>query len=123
MLIRLTFLYIYKDLFMPIYEFECLGCHKVSEVFLYRKDEAAPDTCQHCGGKLKKLVSQAAFHLKGGGWYKDLYSSKKTEGSVSTTQDKKTVSDTSEKKETSSEKSKPSTPSPSPSSPKTKKDS
>lgn len=82
---------------MPIYEFECINCHKALEVFLYGKEEA-PTKCDDCGGDLKKLVSQAAFHLKGSGWYKDLYSSKKTEAPQSEKEEKKP---TSEKKEQS----------------------
>ena len=31
--------------------------------------------CPDCGGKLLKKLSATAFQLKGGGWYKDGYSS------------------------------------------------
>jgi predicted nucleic acid-binding Zn ribbon protein len=31
--------------------------------------------CAECGGVVKKIVSASAFHLKGGGWYADGYSS------------------------------------------------
>jgi predicted nucleic acid-binding Zn ribbon protein len=35
-------------------------------------------TCPKCKKrKVEKLISQTAFLLKGGGWYKDLYSSSK----------------------------------------------
>jgi predicted nucleic acid-binding Zn ribbon protein len=34
--------------------------------------------CPTCGkDELQKIISATAFHLKGGGWYKDLYSSSK----------------------------------------------
>ena len=53
--------------------------------------DPAPRTCPECGShKIAKLVSRAAFQLKGGGWYADLYASRKKdakpdhEGSAST---------------------------------------
>ena len=64
---------------MPIYEYTCDHCHEVLEV-LQKVGEDAPECCVKCGKKdsLHKVVSSSAFHLKGGGWYKDLYSSAKT---------------------------------------------
>jgi len=32
--------------------------------------------CEACHGKLKKLISQSTFHLKGTGWYVTDYASK-----------------------------------------------
>lgn len=65
---------------MPIYEYTCEKCHSVQEI-LQKIDEDTPDLCPKCQahGSLKKVVSSSAFHLKGGGWYKDLYSSNKPE--------------------------------------------
>jgi putative FmdB family regulatory protein len=65
---------------MPIYEYTCDNCHKPQEI-LQKINEEAPPICPNCHakGSLKKIVSASAFHLKGGGWYKDLYSSKKDE--------------------------------------------
>jgi putative FmdB family regulatory protein len=64
---------------MPIYEYTCSKCNKQQEI-LQKFDEEAPLFCPLCGAKnsLHKEISASAFHLKGGGWYKDLYSSKKT---------------------------------------------
>lgn len=63
---------------MPIYEYQCEKCKKHHEVT--QKITDAPLTkCPECKGKLKKLISLAGFQLKGGGWYKDGYSSPKTE--------------------------------------------
>ncbi len=60
---------------MPVYEYECSACSNVFEV--QQKISDAPLTqCSQCGGIVKKLVSSSAFHLKGGGWYNDGYSSK-----------------------------------------------
>ena len=63
---------------MPIYEYTCDQCLLAHEV-LQKVGEAAPEICPKCSAKnsLHKAVSSSAFHLKGGGWYKDLYSSSK----------------------------------------------
>ena len=38
--------------------------------------------CEQCKGKMKKIISQSSFHLKGTGWYVTDYASKKgSEGS------------------------------------------
>jgi putative FmdB family regulatory protein len=63
---------------MPIYEYECAKCHKVTEALL-KVGEKDPRKCEHCGGKLSRLISRTSFHLKGGGWGKDLYASNKPE--------------------------------------------
>ncbi len=62
---------------MPIYEYGCEGCGHQFEI--QQKISDAPlKKCPECGKlKLEKLISATAFHLKGSGWYKDLYSSKK----------------------------------------------
>jgi predicted nucleic acid-binding Zn ribbon protein len=39
--------------------------------------------CEHCGGRLEKQMAAPAFHLKGGGWYKDGYASQKQAGADS----------------------------------------
>lgn len=59
---------------MPIYEYGCKECGKVFEVIQKFSDKPLKK-CEDCGGKVEKLISQSAFHLKGGGWYKDGYSS------------------------------------------------
>jgi putative FmdB family regulatory protein len=62
---------------MPIYEYLCEGCGKVNEK-LQKVNDPPPARCDECGEKkLAKLVSRSAFQLKGGGWYSDLYASKK----------------------------------------------
>ena len=54
---------------MPIYEYQCQKCQHQFETI--RKISDPPlVTCPTCGtDSLKKLVSKAAFRLKGGGWY------------------------------------------------------
>jgi putative FmdB family regulatory protein len=62
---------------MPIYEYQCEKCAHEFE----REQRITDDpvkTCPKCRGrKVKKLISQTSFVLKGGGWYSDLYSSAK----------------------------------------------
>ena len=63
---------------MPIYEYACSECGKVTDVF-QKLNDPPPEACEHCGAKntLSRVVSRTSFVLKGGGWYSDLYSSKK----------------------------------------------
>ncbi len=64
---------------MPIYEILCESCGKVNER-LQKLNDPPPARCDECGSKrLAKLVSRSAFQLKGGGWYSDLYASRKPE--------------------------------------------
>jgi putative FmdB family regulatory protein len=61
---------------MPIFEFRCSSCGHLEEV-LQKATAPAPDPCPRCNkaNTMAKELSVSAFHLKGGGWYKDLYSS------------------------------------------------
>ena len=61
---------------MPLFEFRCSSCDHLEEV-LQKYNDPAPGVCAACGesGSLSKEVSLTSFQLKGGGWYKDLYSS------------------------------------------------
>lgn len=53
---------------MPIYEYECEDCGKISEV-MQKFDDEPLSTCPICGGIVHKLISQSSFILKGTGWY------------------------------------------------------
>lgn len=58
---------------MPIYEYQCTACGQVEE--RWQKFSDAPlSVCPACGGDMTKLISNCAFHLKGGGWYVTDYS-------------------------------------------------
>lgn len=52
---------------MPIYEYQCRKCghfevtQKITDKPLSR--------CPSCKGKVKKLISNSSFQLKGSGWY------------------------------------------------------
>lgn len=61
---------------MPIYEFVCESCGRLAEV-MQKLSDPAP-ACPECGqGRMARTVSRTSFQLKGGGWYADLYASKK----------------------------------------------
>jgi putative FmdB family regulatory protein len=60
---------------MPTYEYQCQACGHQLEAFQRMADEPLKE-CPACNQlKLERLISAAAFHLKGGGWYKDGYGS------------------------------------------------
>jgi putative FmdB family regulatory protein len=68
---------------MPIYEYECQACGHRFEEWQKMSDKPV-EVCPKCEAhKVEKLISQTAFHLKGGGWYSDLYSSQKPAASSS----------------------------------------
>ena len=60
---------------MPIYEYECQKCNQITEAMQKFSDPPLSE-CPHCSGKLRKLISQSAFHRKGSGWYVTDYARK-----------------------------------------------
>lgn len=54
---------------MPIYEYQCGACaHQLEKLQKMNEDRLVD--CPECGQPaLKRLVSAAAFRLKGSGWY------------------------------------------------------
>ncbi len=65
---------------MPIYEYECENCGRHLEVWQKITDDPLT-TCEACGGKLHKLISQSSFILKGTGWYVTDYARKEQKSS------------------------------------------
>ncbi len=53
---------------MPTYEYECPKCPRTFEV-RQRITEPPLETCDRCGGPVRRLLSAAPFILKGEGWY------------------------------------------------------
>ena len=54
---------------MPIYEYQCQSCDHELEKLQRMSDPVLTD-CPACSqAELKRLVSAAAFRLKGSGWY------------------------------------------------------
>jgi putative FmdB family regulatory protein len=61
---------------MPLYAYRCPSCDHREE-HLQRLADAPIERCASCGEPTRRMVSAAAFHLKGGGWYADGYASAK----------------------------------------------
>ena len=62
---------------MPFYEYACEKCESEFEVE-QRITEDPLKSCPKCRSRrIKRLISQTSFTLKGGGWYADGYASKK----------------------------------------------
>lgn len=72
---------------MPIYEYECEECGRIEEALQKFSDEPLT-TCRHCSGSLHKLISQSAFHLKGGGWYVTDYANKSSQNASGSSKSK-----------------------------------
>jgi putative FmdB family regulatory protein len=69
---------------MPIYEYDCPICGRVEAI--QKVNDTPLKECPNClekgkHSKITKLVSPAAFHLKGSGWYKTDYASSSSSGS------------------------------------------
>lgn len=88
---------------MPIYEYSCSKC---GEFEVTQRITANPlRRCPSCKGKVKKLISNTSFQLKGSGWYATDYA-KKASGSESSAGDgesKKSETTADTKSETKSE--------------------
>ena len=67
---------------MPIYEYVCKSCGYEFEE-MQRFSDAPLEQCPSCQkeSSVQRKVSKSAFHLKGGGWYKDGYGNSKPESS------------------------------------------
>ena len=52
---------------MPVYEYECQKCGTFETT--QRITDEPLSKCPTCKGKVKKLISNTSFQLKGTGWY------------------------------------------------------
>jgi putative FmdB family regulatory protein len=59
---------------MPIYEYQCQQCGTFEAT--QRITEKPLGKCPTCKGKVKKLISNTSFQLKGTGWYVTDYARK-----------------------------------------------
>lgn len=110
---------------MPTYEYECGACHRVFEV-RQRISEPALETCDACGGPVRRLLSPAPFILKGAGWYvtdypsesrKKAMASEKPAGGDSKAESKADSGGKAEKRDDATAKTTTSAPAPAPSTP------
>ena len=85
---------------MPIYEYKCSKCGHISEAWQKFSDQPL-NTCELCGGPVRKIISQNTFHLKGSGWYVTDYTPKSSaQKQAKTEQKQKTTKDDSKKDST-----------------------
>jgi putative FmdB family regulatory protein len=63
---------------MPIYEYQCQKCGTFE--ITQRITEKNLAKCPSCKGKVKKLISNTSFQLKGTGWYVTDYARKGKNG-------------------------------------------
>jgi len=47
---------------MPIYEYKCRSCSRLTSVFVRSSADETPPPCQHCGGKTARALSRFAYH-------------------------------------------------------------
>lgn len=60
---------------MPVYDYRCEKCGKEFEIE-QKISESPIKKCSKCGGKVKRLISNTSFVLKGSGWYVTDYARK-----------------------------------------------
>ena len=89
---------------MPIYEYECEKCGKVFEAWQQMSDKPLKK-CEFCSGKVHKLISRSAFHLKGSGWYATDYAGKNPSSTAGTTGAGDNAKKTEAKKDSTAKKS------------------
>ncbi|MHB1844437.1 MAG: FmdB family zinc ribbon protein [Deltaproteobacteria bacterium] len=58
---------------MPIYEYDCPSCGRIEVA--QRITEAPLRRCNECRRKVRRLISNSSFTLKGSGWYATDYAS------------------------------------------------
>ncbi len=87
---------------MPLYEYECTKCHKVTEK-IEKVDGPHLKKCPHCGGKVEQKISRSAIQFKGAGWYVTDYAGKKPAADASAAN---SSSDKSDSKDSSAKESK-----------------
>jgi putative FmdB family regulatory protein len=61
---------------MPLYEYQCNECGRRTEK-IQKFSDPELTVCPFCSGRLERTLTAPAVQFKGGGWYKDLYSSAK----------------------------------------------
>lgn len=87
---------------MPIYEYQCDKCGTFE--FSQRITDHPLKRCPTCKGKVKKLISNTSFQLKGTGWYVTDYAGKDASGTKGKSDDKTEPSAPKDSKESTPEK-------------------
>src|ERR1041384_6295197 len=87
---------------MPIYEYQCQKCGTFEAT--QRITDKPLAKCPTCKGKVKKLISNTSFQLKGTGWYVTDYARKGQNGDAKS--DAKPADGSKESKESKGESKK-----------------
>jgi putative FmdB family regulatory protein len=88
---------------MPLYEYQCEACGHRFEV-IQKFSDPPVESCQRCGGAVRKLLSSPAIQFKGSGWYITDYAKKDSSSSTSSAStETKTEAKTENKTETKTE--------------------
>jgi len=85
---------------MPIYEYECRKCGTFEAT--QKITDKPLGKCPTCKGKVKKLISNTSFQLKGTGWYITDYA-RKDQGAGKSENGAKPATESKESKESKSE--------------------
>lgn len=88
---------------MPIYEYKCTKCNEQFEVIQKFSDEPLKK-CKSCDGKLKKLITNTSFVLKGSGWYVTDYPSSDRKRAIDKKKSSASVKDDKSEKKTDDKK-------------------
>ena len=59
---------------MPIYEYKCINCGKITEHWNTIENRNMPVDCEYCGSVASRVQSVTSFILSGSGWGRDGYS-------------------------------------------------
>jgi len=94
---------------MPIYEYRCERCGDFEE--MQRITDPPLERCPKCRRKVRRLISNTSFQLKGSGWYVTDYArsgsgnggKKESGGESATSSDSKSETKSEGKSETKSE--------------------
>jgi len=86
---------------MPIYEYSCQKCGVVEVT--QRIAEKPLTKCPRCKSKVKKLISNTSFQLKGTGWYVTDYARKGQNGEAKSDNGSKPSSSSSSSAESKNE--------------------
>jgi putative FmdB family regulatory protein len=95
-----------KELRMPIYEYQCDSCGAQRELFVRSSDAPRP-TCPDCRKRMRRVISQTAFILKGSGWYVTDYPSEARKKGMEGEKPAPATASTGEKKESAPSEKKP----------------
>jgi len=61
---------------MPTYHYRCTSCGATEDI-VHRMEDQAQHRCQHCGGRMLRIIQPSALRFTGTGFYTTDYKAKK----------------------------------------------